>query len=141
MRIAIALGCVVLISFAALPSCKKAKTGRSTFNAYNAAVQKGIKKTIDDKQTKNKLLALHAKGILKSIDSALIFSEAGVQMRKKVDLTPEEAEMILQESARKRMLVLKEISETRREMRKLVTEEEWNRIFVKTAEVTQKEKE
>ena len=132
MRIAIVVACAALICFA-MPSCKKAKTGQSTYAAYDEAVQKAIKKNVDDDARKNKLLALNAKVSMQQMDTAFIFAEIGIKMRSKANLTPEEAEQLLAEAAEKRLKAFKEMSATKREMRELVSEEEWEKIFVASA--------
>jgi hypothetical protein len=140
MRTIVAIACLALLCFSFVPSCKKADSGK-TFDDYNAAVRKGIKKHIDEKDAKNKLLALHAKSVMQQIDAALIYAAIGVQVRNKPDLTREEAEHLVVETAEKRLHVLEELTATRREMRELVTAEQWNEIFLSPAKSAKEEKE
>ena len=141
MRAVSIVACISIICVALLPSCKKAKTGKSVYSEYAAAVQKGIKKTIDDKNRRNRLLALHAEGNLQQLDLAFIYAATGVEMRSKINLTREEAEQILVDAEEKRARAFKEMSETRREMRELLSQAEWEKIFIEPAKKAKEKKE
>lgn len=140
MRTTVAIIGLALICFSFVPSCKKTDSGK-TFDEYNAAVRKGIKKHIDEKDDKNKLLALHAKSVMQQLDAALICAATGVQVRNKPDLTREEAEHLVVQSAEMRLQVFGELTATRREMREIVTAEQWSQIFVSPTKSTKEGKE
>ena len=125
----------------AAPSCKKSKTATNIVDDYNAAVRKGIKKYIEDKDRKNKLLALQAKGVMQQVDTALIFVAMGAKMRNNPNLTREEAAEMIAESEKQRAIALKALSATKREMRSLVSADEWQKIFVAPTEAQNKGKE
>jgi gamma-glutamylcysteine synthetase len=130
MRLTPKILCLVAACCLSVAGCKKSATAQTTLDDYNAAVYKGIRKHIKDKDRRNKLKALHAKAFMQQVDTALIFAAAGIKMRANPNLTREEAQAIIEESKQQRLLALKELSATKREMRSLVSAEEWNEIFV-----------
>jgi hypothetical protein len=129
MRQFIFRGCIGALCCLALLCCNKDKTAATTLADSNAALSKRIGKTIDDDEKKEKLEMLHAESKLRQLDLALIFAESGMQMRNKSNLTREEAESILKDSADKRAKTFQDVAKIRLEMRALVTEDEWNKIF------------
>ena len=130
MKLTPIIPCLVAACCLAVAGCKKSATAQSTIDDYSAAVSKGIRKHIKDKDRRNKLKALHAKAFMQQVDAALIFAAGGIKMRANTNLTREEAQAIIEDSKQQRLLALKELSATKREMRSLVSAEEWDKIFV-----------
>jgi hypothetical protein len=129
MKRAISAACIGVMCCLAVSSCKKEKTGGTTMSDYDANLHKRIKKVIDDDDKRDQLEMLHAQSKLKEIDLFLIFTESGVQMRGKPDMTREEAGILLNEAAEKRAKAFRDIASIRLAMRKIVSEDEWRQIY------------
>lgn len=126
------LWALVVFSFAVV-SCKKQQTGVDTMADNESMVYKRIRKTIDDDEKRNALLALEAEVQLRQLDISFIYAEAGVKVRQQQNLTTEVAQNILTEAAEKRAKTFQDVAALRMQMRAMLTEDEWNKIYAESS--------